>query len=147
MATLHVENDGQLIVATNYWRSDLARLGACYLSLNAGAFRLLLPDEEQHILAEVESAYEVVVSRGPWPEGGKADALELLFEEGSSHPFAIHMGVEQVDRMPLDSDADQQWIFTVWIDSEGEPLMALSLPCWYRRVQRLPCLESRDFGY
>lgn len=40
--TLTIRNDGPKMVEPNYWQSGLARAGTCYLSTQAGCFRLLL---------------------------------------------------------------------------------------------------------
>jgi hypothetical protein len=55
-----VENDGQEIVGTNYWNSEYFRRGAVYLSVNAGAFRLLVPP--QIPLDDMVAAQEVIVT-------------------------------------------------------------------------------------
>jgi hypothetical protein len=44
MATLQIENDGQAIIASNFWDTAYAQHGAVFLSVNAAAFRLLQPD-------------------------------------------------------------------------------------------------------
>jgi hypothetical protein len=62
---LRIENDGPAIRATDYWRSPFADAGFCFLSFNAGAARLLLPDSLAHVVPELRAAREVIVSRGP----------------------------------------------------------------------------------
>ena len=89
----------------------------------------------------METATEVLVSRGPWPEQGRNDAIEVLFDDGSQSPFALLCGMEQVDRLPLDADAGRQLVCTVW--TEG-PRLRLTLPAYYRRVPRLPDLSPRS---
>jgi hypothetical protein len=78
---LEIVNDGPAITSTNYWETDYARAGEVFLSLNAGCFRLLLPEALEREIAEMATAGNVIVSRGPWPDGGKADAIELLFDD------------------------------------------------------------------
>lgn len=143
MTLLMIENDDQRIVATNYWESEYAQRGAVFLSTNAGAFRLLVPRSQEAILREARTATEVVVSRGPWPAAGKQDAIEVLFEDGTDTPFAIQFGLEQCDRLPLDSDQGRELVLTVWVCRGGKPKLALSWPAWYRRAKRLPCLQPR----
>jgi hypothetical protein len=41
---LAIPNHGPLIVASNYWQSGIAARGLLYLSVNGGAFRLLVPE-------------------------------------------------------------------------------------------------------
>lgn len=78
---LTIRNQGQAIAETNYWDSEHAQAGALYLSWNAGAARLLVPDSEKSLIRELKGAREVIVSRGPWTQYGGRDALELLWEE------------------------------------------------------------------
>lgn len=113
------------------------------MSTNAGTFRLLLPDVLLSEIAEWRGASEVIISRGPWPDEGRSDALEILFEDGSQEPYSIRIGTEQVDRMPLDANRDRRgqpprWRFAVWT-SAGK---VLNLPCRYRLVKRLPWLKK-----
>lgn len=67
---LIIENQGQAIARTNYWDSDHAKAGYFFLSWNAGAGRLLMPDSQKAALAEMRSAKYVIVSRGPWTDQG-----------------------------------------------------------------------------
>ncbi|KXL10450.1 hypothetical protein AXH19_08415 [Escherichia coli] len=39
-----IENEGQAVAGTDYWQSVQAQAGYVYLSWNAGAARLLVPD-------------------------------------------------------------------------------------------------------
>lgn len=143
MDLISIQNDGPEIVHTDYWRTSNAARGYYYLSINAGAFRLLVPESCVANLREWTSAREVLVSRGPWPQAARSDALEILFEDDSDSPYALHLGVEQIDRLPLDVDQDlagqaARWIFTVWTPTGR----ALALPCRYRRVARIPWLKT-----
>jgi hypothetical protein len=40
---LKFENDGPLLLASNYWQSEMAAAGKLYVAINAGCFRLLVP--------------------------------------------------------------------------------------------------------
>lgn len=137
---LTIENDGPAIRATNYWASDYARRGAFYLSCNAGAFRLLVPPAHESVIAEFRTAREIVVSRGLY-EG--RDALEILFDDHTDSPFSLHMGSEQVDRMPATEDTKTVWAFTVWIKGKGGggAVKAFEHACHYRVVATLPHLR------
>ena len=143
MDLIRIDNDGPDIVATDYWATPNAQQGYFYLSINAGAFRLLIPDVRAAEIADWASAREVIVSRGPWPQAVRTDALELLFEDGTDSPYAIHMGLEQIDRLPLPRDVDREgdpprWIFSAWTPAGR----ALVLPCRYRIVTHLPYLRA-----
>lgn len=141
---LSVSNHGPLIVETNFWDLPIERAGNFYLSTNAGAFRLLVPRSQEAAVPEMATAREVVVSRGPWPQVRRAEGIEILFDDGSDSPFALHLSIEAVDRLPLDSDAGQEWLFTAWTSPRrGKPHQALQRPAWYRRVPQIPYLKAR----
>lgn len=70
------------------------------------------------------------------------DALEILFEDGSESPFAVHLLVEQADRVPAASDEGRTFRLAIWTENgkRGE------MPARYRRVPRLPWLEPWEEG-
>lgn len=145
MTTLTIDNHGPLIVRTNYWETEYAQRGVLYLSINAGAFRLLVPPGLQNFLSEVRTATEVIVSRGPWPEQRRAEMIEVMFEDGTDSPFSVHFGAEQIDRLPPASDAGRELIFTAWTaPRRGRPHKAYERPAWYRIVPRIPWMKSRE---
>ena len=73
-----IENEGQAVAGTDYWQSVQAQAGYVYLSWNAGAARLLVPDAAKHLLREMRGAeyrypgkYRVVEKLpdvSPWSE-------------------------------------------------------------------------------
>lgn len=135
---LTVNNSGQDIAATNYWDSEQARAGYVFVSWNAGACRVLLPDSQKAMLTEMRTAQYVVISRGPWPEQRKKDALELMFEDHTDSPFCLHVAAEQCDRLILESDQGGGTVVAVWT-RDG---MQLQLPARYRIVGSLPCMDA-----
>lgn len=144
---LIVRNHGPLILATNYWETPAAKAGKILLSLNAGAFRVLLPPAAEPALADMTTAKGCCVSRGPWPDAGLADALEVLFDDGTPDPFALHLSVQSCDRLPLDTDTASEWVLTVWTRPRRErPHLALQRPCRYRLSPRLPDLRPWSQG-
>lgn len=137
-----IENAGPELVSTNYWQTDHARLGYAYLSINAGCFRLLAPTGKGLPLDDMKTGKVVLITRGPWPEAGKHDALEILFEDGSDSPFVLNIVAEQVDRLPLDADRDRdgqppRWTFAVY-NEQGKQF---ERPARYRKAKRLPYLK------
>lgn len=85
----------------------------------------------------MKSAMEVIVSRGPWPEHGNREALELLFEDDSDAPFCLHLVAEQTDRLLPDTDQGGGFIIAAW--TRGG--LKQRWPGRYRRVDQLPCLQ------
>ena len=141
---LQIDNHGPLVIASNFWESEMEREGKFYLSANAGAFRLLVPRSQEAMIQEICTGREVIISRGPWPDMHREDGLEFLFEDGTECPFSLHFGIESLDRMPLDSDAGKEWIFSAWTAPRRRgPHKALERPAWYRRVPRIPWLKPR----
>ncbi|MBI5815902.1 MAG: hypothetical protein HZB29_09865 [Nitrospinae bacterium] len=132
-----LQNDGAAVSGTNYWDSDPARAGYCYLSFNAGAARLLVPPPLEPAIGAMSTARLVIISRGAWPERERRDAYEVLFEDGSNNPYCIHLGAEQSDRLlPVeDHGAD---ILVIVYARGGE---RLRLPGKYRIVDAIPCLK------
>ena len=135
---IQIDNCGKSIAKTNYWDSEHALAGLFFLSWNAGAARLLVPDVQKLTLQEMRTAKYAIVSRGPWADQGGRDALELLFEDGSDAPFSIHLVAEQTDRMIPETDQGGGFVVTVWT-RDGEKLR---LPGKYRTVDALPCLDD-----
>ncbi|EMM5219898.1 hypothetical protein WA205_004928, partial [Escherichia coli] len=80
-----IENEGQAVAGTDYWQSVQAQAGYVYLSWNAGAARLLVPDAAKHLLREMRGAEYVIISKGT------LDGRDAL--------FVIHMLSEQCDRL------------------------------------------------
>lgn len=145
MDVLQIENHGPLLIASNFWGTEMERAGKFYLSINGGAFRLLVPRSQEPAVTEMATAREVIVSRGPWPAEGRDEGIELLFEDGTDAPFCLHLSIESLDRLPLAEDAGREWVFTAWTaPRRGRPHKALERPCWYRLVPKIPWLRARE---
>ena len=134
---LTISNRGQAIISTNYCDRQQARAGYCYLSWNAGAGRVLIPDSAKDMLRELKGAREVIVSRGPWADQGGREALELMWEDDSDAPYSLCIVAEQTDRLLPDTDQGGGFVVTVW--TRGG--LKGRWPGRYRKVERLPCLE------
>lgn len=140
---LRIDNDGPAITGTNFFHSAHAKAGRVYLSTNAGAFRLLVPPAVEEIVSEMAAGKLAVVSRGPWPAMRLADAIEIMCDDGTDAPFAVHLDANSLDRLPLDTDQHRPLVLTVWVQPRragSRPHRALSLAAVYRRVESLPCM-------
>lgn len=131
------KNCGQRLVSTNYWDSEHARRGYFFLTWNAGAARLLVPDSQKPLLREMKGAREVILSRGPWTEQNGREALELLWEDGSDNPFVIHLVTEQCDRLAPSEDQGSG-LTVIALTRGGEKGRWAAR---YRVVTALPSLE------
>lgn len=120
MDLIQIGNDGQKIVDTNYWDLDNAKSGAFYLSWNAGAGRLLVPDLRLHEVVEMKTA------------------IELLFEDDSDSPYSEHITIEQCDRSLPASDAGDDFVFLIY----GRAGLLAEFTGKYRVVDSLPYLGA-----
>ncbi len=131
---IEIENAGPKIKATNYWNSEYADHGVLFFSPNAGVIRVLVPPIAEHMIPEMKTGKKIILSRGPWPEEGREDAFELLFDDYSDSPFALHIGTEQWAIIPK---LDSRWQVAVWTQHQG---CVLQKKLYYRKVNKIPCL-------
>ncbi len=132
-----IENQGQRIVTTNYWDSEHAGRGYFYLSWNAGAGRILVPDVQKPVLREMKTASEVILSRGPWTDQGGREGIELLWEDGTDNPFVITLATDQCDRLIPETDQGGGFVIAAWTRTG----LKHRWPGRYRVVDGLPCLQ------
>jgi hypothetical protein len=136
---LQIENDGPDIRTTNYWETDPAAAGLVYASCNAGAIRLLLPPAKEPDIPDMTRGVEyVILSRGPWPAQGLPEAVEILFEDRSDSPYALHLSPESFDLLPAEPPEGREWRLGLWT---AGPRKRADLPVRFRRVQSLPWLR------
>jgi hypothetical protein len=113
---IRIDNEGQRVAATDYWSTEHAARGLAYVSINAGALRLLLPEQiaPQTIVAARAARY-AVLSRGPWSDHGGREGLELMLEDGSAEPWCLHLDARQCDRRWPASDDGRALPLTLWV--------------------------------
>jgi hypothetical protein len=133
---LVIENSGPAIASSDFWDSEYARKGYFYLSFNAGAARLLIPDSRIAQVEELQTGELVIISQGPGM--GRKDMTEVLFEDNTDVPYSIHIGSEQVDRFLPASDHGRDVPFTAW---GRNAVLLFERPGKFRRVKKIPCLE------
>jgi hypothetical protein len=140
---LIVKNDGPLIVQSNFWELPKCAMGKLVVSRNAGAFRILLPPVHEPALPDMAAAKLVILSRGPWRQAGLSDGVEILFDDDTSSPFALHLEIGTFDRLPIDTEeVGKLRTLTVWTQPRrGVPHKALERPARWRRVPHIPWLE------
>ena len=138
-----VTNAGPDVLSSSYWGSEYDHAGKLYASCNGGAVRLLLPRALRAMPAqELVAARHAVLSRGPWPEAGLAEAVEIMWEDGTDSPYAMHLSVESFDVLPAEPDWSRDWIVTTWYPGAGgEPEKRSEHRCYWRRSPRLPDLR------
>lgn len=136
-----ITNHGPLIASTNYWELAIEEAGKIFCSVNAGAIRVLVPRVHRRIIQDMRTARECVLSRGPWPAMGLDDAVEILWDDGSDDPFALHLSPESFDLLPGEPPAGQEWIVSAWDLKKGRPHKAVERVCHWRRVDAIPCMR------
>lgn len=141
MPIITVQNHGPLVTASDYWGSEMEARGLFFLTPNAGCVRLLVPRSLRHAVEEMRTGRHVVLSRGSWPEQGQADALELLFDDGSDSPFALHLTPASCALLPGEPGPGEQWTFAAYDLKRGRPHRCLERICFWRRVPSLPWLK------
>ena len=129
---ISISNAGADIASTNYFETPNARAGRYFVSRNASTARILVPDSLVRNLNEMSTGRICVISRGKW---NGIDALEFMFDDDSDAPYALHLGLGQVDRS-IANDG-KPFRVTAWT-SKGK---AGDWKGKYRVVDELPCME------
>jgi len=120
----------------------LPNVGKFFVSVNAAAFRILLPSSLEVYVSEMAIAREVAISRGPWPDANRDDAFEFMFDDDFQSPFMLHAVQESLDRLPAKADEGRgDLACLIYIGRKEKPVEALALTAGYRRVPRLPWME------
>ena len=135
---LNIQNNGPDIVFSNFWDLEPAKKGYFFLSVNAGCARLLIPDGRIAEIEEMKTGKIVIISRGPWSQAGKKEAVELLFEDYSETPYSMNLGAKQIDRLIPSSDNGRDLLFAAY--TRGS-IKAMERPAKFRTVKKLPCLK------
>jgi len=89
-----VANDGPNIKFTNYWQSEHAAAGLCYLSANAGSIRLLVPVSAEGYLPEMRTGKSASIE----PSLHDPRCIDVVFEDGTDSPFSLAVDKRQIDR-------------------------------------------------
>nr|MDO8087989.1 hypothetical protein [Candidatus Sigynarchaeum springense] len=126
---LNVTNKGQDIASTNFFKLPYNNAGKFLISLNAGAFRLLIPDP-----LAVELRPELAkVSRVQIEQRG--ETASIILDDGSDNPYTIQTSMNAFDRRPAASDSGREFVFSAWIHGNGEndAIKIFQAPCVYTR--------------
>lgn len=137
---LTIVNSGQSTIESNFWDSDCARRGLFYLSWNACAAHLLVPDNQQNELCEMRGASMVLLSQGISPIGGDCEMQELKFENDSHTAYCLRLGTRQTNRQRPSIAQGGYFNLAVWTRGGLE----VRLPAKFRRVRFIPCLATRS---
>lgn len=98
-----IANDGTRIASTNYWQTEHAAKGLVYLSVNAGAVRLLVPRGWPDL--DNPRVVRVTLQIIGAPAVGVA---HILLEDGSHDPGYLTIDARQCDRAMPAADAGRE---------------------------------------
>jgi hypothetical protein len=138
---IETTNKGRLIISSTYWGSEYERAGKLFVSVSSGTVRVLVPRSNHTIIEECRPGKYAVLSRGPWPARGLADAVEILFEDGTDSPFVLHLSPESFKALPAKPPAGRNWRLALWCFEDDQPRQVLERLCYWRRVPKLPWLK------
>ena len=114
---VHIVNRGPDIETTNYWDTEHAHGGLCYLSGNAGVLRFLVPPGAEILLTEMRTGHSATIETSMHRVG----LVDVVFEDGTETPFSVAIDPRQIERALTPGHCT----LTVWI-SRGK---ILTLPC------------------
>ena len=134
-------NDGQKIIACDYFGSDLENTGKYLISCNHGAIRLLWPACRKNTVQEMMQAKEIIVTRGIYMG---QEGLEVLFDDHSNVPLSIVMTDSSVIGLFPGDLGDKQWKFTIWMRVNGRPRLVFSRMAYWREGTNLPDCRPLD---
>jgi len=145
---VHISNRGQEIASTDYWQTEHARRGYLYLSFNAGALRVLVPEPAVGSLQDLPPAgtpCEYLQEGLP----GEPRMPALLWNDDPAQPYRIAVSSYQVDRRVREAEDDEFLVLSghghTWYGMRVAPKEGLpcssAIPVW-----PLPRLCSRQFG-
>lgn len=138
---IQIENQGQDIISSNYWGSDIEKQRLLFLSPNAGAIRLLVPRNYEAELQDMTKDCDyVIVTRGKW---NGAEAVEILFENHSHTPYSITLTADSCLMLPGNPGSDRQWGFAIWTldETTNRPIKRYAFKSKWRRADELPYLR------
>lgn len=126
---LQIQNKHKLISQHNYYDTEYAKNGYCYLSFNAACFRLLVAPSLLTALPDMRSAKKVLVGYGDSLQHQR-NMIRVLFEDYSDSPYLIDLSREQCDIL-LKNDCEKRLEFAVYVPSG----LAFTKPCEWVKVE------------
>lgn len=108
-----IGNNGQEISKTNYWATEHAKKGLCFLSTNAGAIRLLVPEAARGYLEEMKTGKRITIEKSLHD----SRCVDIVFEDGTDMPFFLAIDKQQIDRA---LSPGKNVTFAVWTEHGKE---------------------------
>ncbi len=133
---LYINNSDKEISETNYWDLEVEKKGFFNLSINAGAFRLLVPQNQEKLIKEFRTGKYCIISKCP---SAKPFMFELLFEDHTDNPYCLFLSSGQVWPLPCDEDAGKKYVLSVWTEGCKK---VLEMDAYFRVVNKLPYMKK-----
>lgn len=111
---LFIENDGPELKKTNFWESEYNARGLFFVSINAGCFRMFVPESQEAAIKEMQTGKIVEISRTTYQ--GR-EMVRLLFDDLSDYPYSLDLSQGQFDRLPDLSDSGRDLRFIAYAKS------------------------------
>lgn len=118
MITITNSNDGSAVISTTYWSTDHARAGLLYLSINAGAVRILVPRSATTLLADLPPVGTEVELRRRVE--GERTMLQILYLDIPTEPYEVAIDQRQSDRWIAAEDLGRVLPLIWYGEGEGE---------------------------
>ncbi|MBP8284012.1 MAG: hypothetical protein KAX46_08895 [Chromatiaceae bacterium] len=80
--------------------------------IRSPSYKPLVPETLARRAAALDTSARV--TSGPWVSEGDRDALELLWDDGSATPSAVHLVAEQTDRLIPEYQLGGGFVITAW---------------------------------
>jgi hypothetical protein len=136
---IHIGNAGPKLVETNWWSMPVGKTHF-FLSTNAGCMRLLVPKAHLNSLKEMKRGVKHVIISRERTIPAFGFAVEILFEDGSDSPFALHLASGQLDVLLDPNQPLTDLELVVYVDRNG-PHEVFRKKAYYRVVPSIPWLQ------
>jgi len=115
-----IVNNGTDIVFTDFWETELAQSGLCFLSWNAVAGMLLVPElTAKTTMSDMLEAKGIIIDRRSCQPGLQSTHFDVVFDDGSNRPYVLSMAHEMTGRS-FGSACNRPRPFSVWTESGGK---------------------------
>ena len=80
-------------------------------------------------------------SRARQEQLNTGEGIEIMWDDGSDSPFALHLTPASFDVLPAEPEPGREWVLSVWTAKDGRPHKSLERICHWRRSPQIPCLK------
>jgi hypothetical protein len=132
---MHIENNGPEIVSSNY-NMTYGPFAFLYLSLNAGAFRILVPESKINLLLfEIKSAKKFIAIRMKFgPEMKNKQGVRIVFDDMSQSPYFTDFAEPLLDRLPAREDHNRTFKLIIYTFTGEKPIKKFEVPILFQNT-------------